>query len=410
MRNFLSKETTKKLIFITIFFIVGFTIEFFYRKPLYDNSVDITKSVQEPLSSTTTFFKYWAYLGVIEFYLAIIFFLFFPINYCFTFFLNLVISVHLCNFAKLVYSQGRPFILDESVYITCESGYGNPSGHSFQFTSNLLALAQLFIDFFKLSKKYFIIIYIVCAILILSINLSRIVLGVHSINQVIFGDTLGFTVFFTICKIIQPHKIEIKKFYEVFLTLKFHIFNLIAIIINTISMTIAAIVVDKTDSENYEILKEQLKEICKKNENGMLSRDAKTKFLYILAYYGMIWGMTLLTYYVKHKYYANYEELNYYYRNNNSKWYIKYPARFLFTIICYIPQTSIYTNKDINIYVIYILSSAFPMFIHGFTLFSINYILTIELKLANDNLYNNIEKENQNQTNEYMIGDKDDEE
>ena len=403
MRNCLPKETKIKLIFITIFFLVGFTIEFFYRKPLYDNSVKIAESVQDSLYSTTTFFKYLAYLGVIEFYLAIIFFLFFPINYCFTFFLNIIISVHLCNFAKLVYSQGRPFLLDKKVYITCETGYGNPSGHSFQFTSNLLAFAQMFIDFFKLSRKYCIIIYIICSILILSINFSRIVFGVHSINQVIFGDTLGFTVYFIICKIIQPHKIEIQKFYEAFLSLKFHIYNIIAIIINAISLTIAAIVNDKQESENYEILKEKIIEICGKSENGMLSRDSKTKYLYILAYYGMIWGMTLLTYYVKHKYYGKYEELNYYYRNVKSKWYIKYCSRFLFTIICYIPQVSIYTEKDINIYVIYILSSAFPMFIYGFTLFSINYILTIECKLANDDLYIYFEKESKN--DEYMIGE-----
>jgi membrane-associated phospholipid phosphatase len=205
------KEKKFHLIFITIFFVLGFTIEFFYRKPLFENSVQIAKSVQDSLKPSTAFFKYWAYLGVIEFFLALVFFFFFPISYCFTFFLNMIISVHLCNFAKLVYSQGRPFLLDKVVYITCEPGYGNPSGHSFQFTSNLLAFVQMFIDLFKLSKKYSIIIYIISAIFILSINFSRIILGVHSLNQVIFGDTLGFTVYFIIFHILEPHKRDVKK-------------------------------------------------------------------------------------------------------------------------------------------------------------------------------------------------------
>ena len=109
------KEKKFHLIFITIFFALGFTIEFFYRKPLFENSVQIAKSVQDSLFSSTTFFKYWAYLGVIEFFLASIFFFFFPISYCFTFFLNMIISVHLCNFAKLVYSQGRPFLLINTI-------------------------------------------------------------------------------------------------------------------------------------------------------------------------------------------------------------------------------------------------------------------------------------------------------
>ena len=369
MKNCFSKETTQKLIFITIFFIVGFTIEFFYRKPLFDNSVSIAKAVQDSFRPSATFFKYYAFLGVGEFYLAIVFFICFPITYC----------------------------------ITCEPVYGNPSGHSFQFTSNLLAFAQMFIDLFKLRKKSCIIIYVICGILILSINFSRIVLGVHSLNQVIFGDTLGFTVYFIICKIIQPHKISEEKFFNVFLTLKFHIFNIIAIIINAISLTIAAIVNDKMESEKYEILKKGLEDICKSTENGMLSRDAKTKFLYIFAYYGMILGITLLTYYVKNKYHGNYFELNYYYKNSQAKCFIKYLTRFLFTIICYVPQFAIYTNKKINIYVIYILGSAFPMFIFGFLLFSVNYILTIEFNLANSQLYTFFVKKEEN--TDYVLGE-----
>ena len=56
----------------------------------------------------------------------------------------------------------------------------------------------MFIDLFELKLLHSIIIYIVCGILILSINLSRIVLGVHSINQVILGDTFGFTTYFNV--------------------------------------------------------------------------------------------------------------------------------------------------------------------------------------------------------------------
>ena len=118
-QNFLS-ENKIKLIFILTFFTIGFCVEFAYRKPLFDNSVSIAKAVQDSFRPSTTFFKYYAFLGVGEFYLAIVFFICFPITYSFTFFLNITVSVHLCNFAKLVYSQGRPFLLDEAVYITCE--------------------------------------------------------------------------------------------------------------------------------------------------------------------------------------------------------------------------------------------------------------------------------------------------
>lgn len=405
-QNFLS-ENKIKLIFILTFFTIGFCVEFAYRKPLFDNSVKIAESVQEPFSKSITFWKYWAYFGVGEFVLAAIIFLFFPISYCFTFFANMIITVHLCNYAKLIYSQGRPYLLDDTVYKACEAGYGNPSGHSFQFTANLLAFAQMFIDLFKLKKIYSIIIYVICGILILSINFSRIVLGVHSINQVIFGDTLGFTVYFIICQIIKPHNIELKKFFEVFLTMKFHIIHVIAFIINMVSIVIGGIVNDKMESEEYEKLKEKIEEICGSAENAMLSRDSITKALYITAYYGMICGMTLLIYFVKNRYHQNYNELNYYYRNSKYKWYATYTTRLLFTAICYIPFLSIYSKKGVNIYLIYVIGSAFPMFVFGFMLFSINYILSIIFLLANSDIYLSFEKEGEKKakTDEYLLGE-----
>ena len=384
-----NKETKIKIIFITSFFTAGFIVEFFYRDPLFDNSVAIAESVQDVFDPSITFFKYWAYLGVIEFFVAIIIFLFFPISYCFTFFANMIISVHLCNFAKLVYSQGRPFLIDKMVKKACESGYGNPSGHSFQFTSNLLAFVQMFIDLFELNKLRTIIIYVVCGILILSINFSRIVLGVHSINQVILGDTFGFTTYFIICKIIQPHKIEINKFYGLFLNKKFHFCHAIAIFINAISLMIAAIFNDKLELDNYDDLKKKLIEYCQSIENSMLSRDAKMKFLYITAYYGMIYGMTILSNFVKNNYHGNYNELNYYYRNCNKKWYVKYGSRLLFTLICYLPYILTFAKRNMNIYLAYIFLSALPMFVFGLSLFSVNYLVSILLKIANEDLYRN---------------------
>ena len=65
------KQKKNNLIFIIIFFSVGFILEFFYRKPLFENSVEIAKAVQDKMFSSTTFFKYWAYLGVIEFFISI---------------------------------------------------------------------------------------------------------------------------------------------------------------------------------------------------------------------------------------------------------------------------------------------------------------------------------------------------
>ena len=64
----------------------------------------------------------------------------------------------------------------------------------------------------------------------------------------------------------------------------------------------------------------------------------------------------------------------------------------------------IYIKKDIDIYIIYILESAFPMFLFGFILFSINYILTIILNLANVDLYINANNKGNKINNENLLG------
>ena len=82
--------------------------------------------------------------------------------------------------------------------------------------------------------------------------------------------------------------------------------------------------------------------------------------------------------------------------------FIIYLTRILFTLIGYSPYACVFTNKNINIYIIYILGSAFPMFLYGFVLFSFNYILTIMFNLANVELYTNATIERK--SNEYILG------
>ena len=106
-------------------------------------------------------------------------------------------------------------------------------------------------------------------------------------------------------------------------------------------------------------------------------------------------------------YHQNYNELNYYYRNSKYKWYATYTTRLLFTAICYIPFLSIYSKKGVNIYLIYVIGSAFPMFVFGFMLFSINYILSIIFLLANSDIYLSFEKEGEKKAkaDEYLLGE-----
>ena len=371
------KNTLIKIIFIIIFFISTFTAEFFYRDPLFNNSVKIAEALQNKLSSLINFFDYYTYLGKIDYALIILVLLFFPVSYCYAFCLTVILTWHFAAYIKMIYGNGRPAFTDANIQkfnFSGANGYGNPSGHSYRSCSNYLALAQIIIDIWKLKVLPQVFIYIGVAILVLSVNLSRVVLGAHSINQVIFGDTLGFTEYFIIFQIIKPHLRESQIFFERFLSIKYHIYNWILLLIIILYCTLTSIICEKQRDTSKE------KNYISKAMNSALA---------FTSYYGMIYGLTALAYITKKKYYGNYNSVNYYYRNTKTKWYINYPIKLILVSICFFPYIANFIKfKKINQIYIYIFGNALPMFIYGFLYFGPYFILNIILKISNKDIYN----------------------
>jgi membrane-associated phospholipid phosphatase len=389
----IDKATKIKIAFITIFFIATFTAEFFYRPPLFNNSISIAQKVQKKFGFSIGFLQYYTQIPKHEYAFILFVLYFFPISYSYTFFAELMLGQHICNIFKLSFGNGRPYLIDNldarTINEACSSGYGNPSGHSFRATSTFLAFSQCIIDIWELGYLSSTFIYILAAILIFLINFSRVILGVHSIDQTIFGDTLGFCLFFIIFHIIKPHKREPKKFFENFLTLKYHVFNLIAFVVIFTYSLVLSIVFNREGEDEFEMMKENLKDLCPKaKDNTILTRDCIYKSLYFTAYFGMVLGITILTKIVKKRYYSRYDALNVYYKDTNIKWYFTYIIK-LFTLgICYLPFRTIeYRPDGINLYMIYIVGGAIPLFIYGFMLFGPHYIFIIAVRAANSELY-----------------------
>ena len=101
------------------------------------------------------------------------------------------------NVFKLRYHQARPFWVSPKIQaFGCSTQYGNPSGHS--MTSIAIALIFWY-DYnreFDGQRNVQTIIwrtlgFIVAIAYGLSIGYSRVFLGVHSINQLFFGWSLG---------------------------------------------------------------------------------------------------------------------------------------------------------------------------------------------------------------------------
>ena len=105
------------------------------------------------------------------------------------------------NLTKMAYHEPRPFFVDADIKVYgCSAEYGNPSGHS------LFAAAFaffLFLDIFesphtkfkRWGLSYCISLFFVLAYTIL-IGFARLYVGVHTLNQVIYGWQLGIWISF----------------------------------------------------------------------------------------------------------------------------------------------------------------------------------------------------------------------
>ena len=160
-------------------------------------------------------------LGIGSIY--IILFLFIPLNKVFTLTFLLLFTGFADHTLKLIYLQERPIWINDEIKAgnlhAC--GYGNPYGHSLTSTCIYLSLWYIIyeiIDSKVINKK--ISITLKCITLILNIlifaiiMISRLYLGVHSINQIIFGCSIGFGIFLLFFPILKIYQSSGKKFFE----------------------------------------------------------------------------------------------------------------------------------------------------------------------------------------------------
>ena len=119
------------------------------------------------------------------------------------------------NVTKLYYHQARPFWASSDVKaFGCSTQYGNPSGHSL---TSMGAALFLWLDynqnaqnkegqFYNMYTRVFL--FIVAITFGLSIGYSRLFLGVHSLNQLLFGWLLGIWIACTVHFIFKDKIME----------------------------------------------------------------------------------------------------------------------------------------------------------------------------------------------------------
>ena len=209
-----------KEILSIILFIFIICIEFAYRKPAYDYSLEFILSWQERKNdSLKNFFIFISAFGTPTVIAGI-----FVIIYCFatrrliikTIFI-IFVSQNFIGFFKIFYHNPRPYLSSEEIKaMNCAEGYGNPSGHCLFVSSFYLGMwIILFPNNTEPGKPLFserwvrlliewITFFIVIALILLTF-FARMYLGAHGLNQTIYGITIGLWVAYTCGVVLIPY-------------------------------------------------------------------------------------------------------------------------------------------------------------------------------------------------------------
>ena len=389
-----------KIIIIIIYFIIVISIEFAYRNPLFDKSVEIESDIQNSIKNSSNeklfknFWKFISVLGTAAIILSLFFIIFIthPLNYSFLFLHSIIYSSFLTNFLKVIYSNSRPYwIKPEEIYIACNGGYGNPSGHSDSSVCVYLSLVHILTDFkiFKTKKGfiYKIILYAFFIIIILLIMISRIMLGAHSIDQVIYGGTLGLGLYYFLFYILKYHTYTNKQFFKMIIkksTLLFYIIiHLSLIIIDSIIYKF------RKDNKLVDYVRKNIfnGKRCKfKDEYHLFKHDGFFQSLCLFAIIGAYLGLFSVFHFIQKN--KKYNKL-YVVVWNQTVWN-KILLRIPMCLISCIGIIFYYIIPgDLDLEILFIFKASLPFLLAGYGIYFLGILFCILTYCVNLNIYNN---------------------
>ena len=126
--------------------------------------------------------------------------------------IGVIFMVYLHDVIKLFYGDPRPFWINNILFQgECETSYGNPSGHSLNSFYFFLSFCYYInkMKNIKNNNKMKIIIYLIAIFISGLIAFSRLVLGVNSVDQVIYGCALGIWLFLVFAFVFKIYDMPI---------------------------------------------------------------------------------------------------------------------------------------------------------------------------------------------------------
>ena len=420
------ENNLNKKIFILII-IISFLIEFLVRENLFSISIPIIIFLQ----------KYFYYFYPIELFFSLFgmekgIFLILIISYNIS---NILIplillsisliSIYIGGILKIIYQNERPFFINSEIKVlNCEGGFGNPSNHSLLSTFFYLSLYEIYVKKNKeINEKQKNLIYFLTIIFIFSIVFSRMFLGVHTLNQILFGSLIGFFLYFFMFKIYKFNQ------------------NVLFIIYNFKQIVFVIIFLIIFGFFNYyfffnfdnKILYEKYNFMIEKNcPNFPIIKRLENESFYCIFVLSVlifaVFGIYYEYYYIFSanvskfiKYNFNNEnenEINLLNNNVNNRWNktnfnVSIKRFFVILIVCgilLIPY--FFISYDNNFFVVLVFKTLIPLYVIVFVLFSYMKKITGYFNLNNnsnnfnnedDEYKNNLELNNNNYDNDDVI-------
>ena len=260
-KTIISTKKTSLFLFFIFYLLFIFGIHIYYKDFLYPSSVHLFKHLQEcclGLSYTSYFFEYFTDMHVTYICISIVFVF---VNIYKTFILVAVICIsnYLVGFLGLLYKGTRPFwdvVPVHRTYFSCELNWGTPSYNSITIAAYLTIWRIIFNnDKLKEYKKTKIISLVILLLFLAFLDLTGIFQGTESFDQVLFGLSLGFAIYFFFFYVVC---VDLNNSYELYKFLQISYFKLALLLVLS---SILAIIIYFWDPNYVELSEDRMKNI-----------------------------------------------------------------------------------------------------------------------------------------------------
>jgi hypothetical protein len=227
-------KNNSKLFFLVIFLISTLILETLIRRPLHNLSLYILSHIDE--SSRCSF---WDDISFFEGFSGKVFLLILIVNfkniYAALAFISISeFTIYFTNILKLFYYEPQPFWLKANLRpCSCNVNYGNPSNTAAGTMTMFLILNKIFKK--KNSSLNNALIALTFGTFLFIPNVARFVQNSHSINQVLFGFAIGYSVYYIFFEIFEINYKDSNQFIYIFYNkymIRFIYFLLVLHIIN----------------------------------------------------------------------------------------------------------------------------------------------------------------------------------